>query len=63
MAEAHFSPELFEFLKDLAANNERDWFQANKARYEEVVVDPALRFISDARPLNAWICQALGVPF
>lgn len=24
----------FTFLKDLAANNDRDWFQANKARYE-----------------------------
>jgi len=23
-----------QFLKDLAANNNRDWFQANKARYE-----------------------------
>ena len=50
MAEAHFSPELFKFLKDLAANNERDWFQANKALYEKVVVDPALRFISDVGP-------------
>jgi len=27
--------ETFHFLKDLAANNDRDWFQENKARYEE----------------------------
>jgi uncharacterized protein (TIGR02453 family) len=26
--------EILQFLKDLAANNERPWFQANKSRYE-----------------------------
>ena len=25
----------FDFLKDLAANNNRDWFQANKLRHDE----------------------------
>ena len=28
----------------------RDWFQANKERYEEQVKDPALKFISDFGP-------------
>ncbi len=27
--------ETFNFLKDLSANNDRDWFQENKARYED----------------------------
>ncbi|MEO5912276.1 MAG: DUF2461 domain-containing protein [Pelobium sp.] len=27
--------EIFTFLTDLVANNERDWFQENKQRYEE----------------------------
>ncbi|OAQ41670.1 TIGR02453 family protein [Pedobacter psychrophilus] len=27
--------ETFQFLKDLMANNDRDWFQENKAKYEE----------------------------
>ena len=31
--EAYFSSGLFKFLKDLAANNDRDWFKANKARF------------------------------
>jgi uncharacterized protein (DUF2461 family) len=25
----------FDFLKDLVENNNRDWFQANKERYEQ----------------------------
>lgn len=45
-----FGPELFQFLKDLAENNNRDWFQAHKARYEDTVKEPALRFISDFGP-------------
>ncbi len=30
-----------DFLVDLAANNQRDWFQANKARYEAELKRPA----------------------
>jgi uncharacterized protein (TIGR02453 family) len=46
--EAHFSPAFFEFFRDLAKHNEREWFQANKKRYESAVQEPALRFIRDA---------------
>ena len=28
--------EILEFLKDLAQHNNRDWFQENRSRYEEV---------------------------
>jgi uncharacterized protein (TIGR02453 family) len=42
-----FSPELFAFLRELKANNERGWFNANKARYERHVKEPALAFIED----------------
>ena len=42
-----FDPEFFEFLADLAANNDREWFAANKARYEAEVLEPALAFIED----------------
>ncbi|HSA59676.1 MAG TPA: DUF2461 domain-containing protein [bacterium] len=45
-AEQFFSSDLFKFLKDLAKHNNREWFAANKARYEAVVRDPALRFIA-----------------
>ena len=42
-----FSPALFAFLKELAAHNEREWFNANKARYEAEIKEPALAFIED----------------
>jgi uncharacterized protein (TIGR02453 family) len=45
-----FSPALFTFLRDLRANNDRDWFKANKARYDEAVLEPALAFIEDVEP-------------
>lgn len=43
----HFTPALFRFLSDLEANNNREWFNANKDRYIEVVQEPALQFIND----------------
>jgi len=46
----YFTPELFQFLRELKQNNRRDWFQANKQRYEEVVKQPALSFITDFGP-------------
>ena len=50
---AYFSPALFTFLRQLKKNNNREWFQANKARYEADVRDPMLRFIADfAIPLR-----------
>jgi uncharacterized protein (TIGR02453 family) len=45
-----FGPELFRFLRDLKANNDREWFNANKARYEHEVRDPALDFVDDVAP-------------
>lgn len=40
-----FEPQTVAFLNELAANNDRDWFRENKARYELLVLDVALRFI------------------
>lgn len=45
-----FKRGLFTFLEELEENNERDWFQANKGRYEDQVKEPALAFISDFGP-------------
>lgn len=41
-----FGPAAVRFLKELEANNNREWFQANKHRYEAEVLAPALDFIS-----------------
>ena len=46
----HFDPSLFRFLKQLARNNNRAWFQENKARYETEVLEPSLAFIRAFRP-------------
>ncbi len=40
-----FEKASIEFLEQLAANNNREWFRDNKARYDEQVLDVALRFI------------------
>jgi uncharacterized protein (TIGR02453 family) len=46
-----FTKDLFKFLADLRRNNNREWFQANKGRYEQHVKEPALEFVSDFAPL------------
>ncbi len=35
-----FRPEAIDFLADLAANNERDWFNPRKADYERLLKAP-----------------------
>jgi uncharacterized protein (TIGR02453 family) len=45
--QGHITPELFAFMSELAENNERDWFQANRSRYEETVREPLRAFIRD----------------
>lgn len=42
---SRFEPRTIAFLHELAANNNREWFKANKTRYEEDVLDVALQFI------------------
>ena len=48
--QASFGPELFTFLEDLRAHNDREWFAANKERYEEHLLGPALAFVEDFAP-------------
>ena len=44
---AYFDQDFLTFLKDLSANNNRDWFQANKKRYEESVKEPFTAFVGE----------------
>jgi uncharacterized protein (TIGR02453 family) len=55
MESSSFSRELFAYLGDLAVNNDRIWFQANKARYIDHVQEPALEFINAFAPRLAKI--------
>lgn len=45
-----FTKKTIRFLKDLDANNNRDWFNENKQRYEDEVRTPALAFIESMEP-------------
>jgi uncharacterized protein (TIGR02453 family) len=47
---AAFDRETLRFLTDLAANNNRVWFEANKQRYEDHCLTPALAFVDAMRP-------------
>jgi uncharacterized protein (TIGR02453 family) len=45
-----FTKSTFSFLDELAANNNRAWFEENKSRYESLVREPALDFIEAMEP-------------
>ncbi len=47
---AIFTPDLFAFLGDLSKNNDREWFNANRDRYEDSVKIPAMTFIAAMGP-------------
>lgn len=49
-AETYLTKASLDFLKQLKANNDRDWFLANKDRYETQLRDPFLRLITDLAP-------------
>ncbi len=42
---AHLSNDFLKFFMDLAANNNRDWFHANKKRHESSVKKPFVIFV------------------
>ncbi len=52
-----FEPTIFQFLEELADNNNRPWFQENKGRYEREVLEPCLAFIRAFAPRLARISE------
>lgn len=63
MPRACFQPALFDFLRELKAHNDREWFAANKQRYERDVRGPVLQFVSDfAAPLAKISRQVVADP-
>ncbi len=60
---ASFESRTLRFLKTLKANNNREWFKENKSRYEDDVLDVALRFIiSMQEPLAEFAPRFTAVP-
>lgn len=60
-AQPWFTPELFRFLDDLKRNNDRNWFQANKERYETHLRQPFMNFISALAPQMEKISKQIRV--
>ena len=54
-----FGPGLFDFLAELELNNRRDWFEANRGRYESELREPAFELIRAVRPRLAKISPAI----
>jgi uncharacterized protein (TIGR02453 family) len=44
----YFTPDFLQFFKDLAANNNKEWFDVNRKRYETVVKKAMEAFVVDA---------------
>ena len=58
-----FRPELFHFLEQLGKNNNRAWFAENKARYEDLVLFPAMDFVrAMEKPLKNVSPHFVAVP-
>ena len=43
----YFTTDYLDFFKELASNNNKDWFDKNRKRYENVVREPFKKFVSD----------------
>lgn len=43
----YFTSDYLQFFKDLAANNNKDWFDKNRKRYENIIREPFKIFITD----------------
>ena len=41
----YFEKDFLEFFKELEKNNNKDWFDANRKRYEKVIKDPFKAFV------------------
>jgi len=60
---ARFEPRTVRFLEALKANNNREWFKEHKSRYEDDVLDVALRFIISMQdPLAEFAPRFTAVP-
>ena len=45
---AWFTADFNQFFKDLAKNNNKEWFDVNRKRYEAVVKEPFVAFVAEA---------------
>jgi uncharacterized protein (TIGR02453 family) len=53
----YFTDASFKFLRGLARHNDKTWFAAHKAQYEEHVRQPFLRLLTDLQPALAEVSE------
>lgn len=53
----YFTQHSFKFLRSLARHNEREWFLAHKADYDQHVRDPFLHLLTDLQPGLAQVSE------
>jgi len=53
MAFSGFGDATFTFMRDVGRNNDKAWFQAHRAAYEDDLLEPAMAFIEAIGPLLA----------
>jgi uncharacterized protein (TIGR02453 family) len=54
---AGFPADFFRFFEQLRRNNEREWFNANKDRFQQSVLEPMSAFITAVQPRLAGISR------
>lgn len=54
---AGFPADFFSFFEQLRKNNDRDWFNANKDRFQQSVLEPMSEFITALQPKLAEITK------
>lgn len=58
----YFTQDYLNFFMELAANNNKDWFNANKKRYELSVKEPFEAFVSDVIAAATKVDKHFDIP-
>ncbi|GAB4342499.1 MAG: DUF2461 domain-containing protein [Calditrichia bacterium] len=58
-----FTQDTLKFFKELKENNRKEWFEANRERFERVVLEPAKKFVAEiGHRLTEWAPEVVAVP-
>lgn len=61
MSSPYFSKDFLDFFKELAANNNKDWFDANRKRYDQSVKEPFKKFVADLITASRKLDPAINI--
>ena len=42
-----FSKEALDFLQEIRENNTKEWFEANRERYEKLILEPSRAYVEE----------------